>query len=115
MLGARLFKYILKILTLVFCVAFVVLNMQEATLYYSPIANPIVLPLWLLGIVLFSVGFVVGGLLIWLSYSPVRYELRQTRKNLKAVEKDREKLEDDVRQNSARIVDERIENKQAPL
>lgn len=113
MFGARVFKYLLKIPTVIFCVAFVVLNLQETTLYYSPLAMPVVLPLWLLGLTLFALGFIIGGLLVWLNHWPLKKELKQTRKDLLAAEKDRTALEDDIRQSSALILEERIDHKKA--
>ena len=92
--GLKVFKYILKIPTIIFVVAFVVLNRQEATLYFSPIASPLILPLWLLGLVLFAIGFAVGALLLWLNSWPVYKELRQTKKDLKTMEKERDLIAD---------------------
>ena len=97
MFGLKIFKYLLKIPTIILCVAFVVLNMQDTTLYYSPITSPITLPLWLLGLTLFIFGFVVGSLLVWLNEHPNRKELRQLRKELKSTQKEREELEDTIR------------------
>ena len=97
MFGLKIFKYLLKIPTIILCVAFVVLNMQDTTLYYSPIATPITLPLWLLGLTLFALGFTVGSLLVWLNDLPKRKELRQIRKDLISAKKEREELEDTIR------------------
>ena len=94
MFGLRIFKYLLKIPTLILCVAFVVLNRQDTTLYYSPISDPLVLPLWLLGIVLFGVGFIVGAMLLWLNHWPTYREVRKLRKELKQTRGEVEELSD---------------------
>ena len=86
MYGLKVFKYLLKIPALIFIVAFVVLNRQETTLYFSPLTDPLILPLWLLGVVLFAIGFSVGALLLWLNNWPVHKELRQTKKDLKTTQ-----------------------------
>jgi len=91
--GVRFFKYLLKIPTFTFCVAFVVLNMQDTTLYYSPLSNPVTMPLWLLGITLFSLGFVIGGLLVWLNHWPLKRELKQVQKELIKAEKENKEAE----------------------
>lgn len=104
MFGLRIFKYLLKIPTLIFCVAFVVLNMQDTTLYYSPLATPITLPLWLLGITLFSLGFIVGALLVWLNTLPARKELKQARTALKKAEEERDTLENNIRERGIEAV-----------
>ena len=92
MFGAKVFKYLLKIPSLIFIVAFVVLNRQETTLYISPLSNPLTLPLWLLGVTLFTIGFAVGALLLWLNSWPVQKDLRQARKDLKATQDKYEEL-----------------------
>jgi uncharacterized membrane protein YciS (DUF1049 family) len=88
MFGLKIFKYLLKIPALIFIIAFVVLNRQETTLFFSPLASPLTLSLWLLGLVLFAFGFIVGALLVWLNTWPIRKELRQTKKYLKSAEHD---------------------------
>ncbi|PCI00088.1 MAG: hypothetical protein COB76_04215 [Alphaproteobacteria bacterium] len=98
MFGLKVFKYLLKIPTLIFCVAFVVLNMQDTTFYFSPIASPLTLPLWALGLTLFALGFTVGALLVWLNSLPKNKELRQARKELKKANEEREELEDTLRE-----------------
>lgn len=96
MFGINVFKYILKIPTLIFIIGFVVLNRQETTLYISPIADPLVLPLWIMGLVLFGIGFIAGALLLWLNSWPVRKELRAAKKDLKKSEEAYEELQNDI-------------------
>lgn len=96
MFGLKIFKYILKIPTLILVVAFVVLNRQEATLYISPISDPLVLPLWIMGLVLFGLGFIVGAMLLWLNSFPVGKELRAVKKQLKEVIQEKEELSDSI-------------------
>jgi uncharacterized integral membrane protein len=86
MFGLKIFQYLLKIPTLIFVIAFVVLNQQETTLYFSPLADPLTLPLWIMGLFLFSLGFIVGALLLWLNSWPLRKELKAVKKDLKKTE-----------------------------
>jgi uncharacterized membrane protein YciS (DUF1049 family) len=92
MFGVKVFKYLLKIPALIFLVAFVVLNRQETTLYISPMTDPLVLPLWIMGLILFIIGFTVGALLLWLNSWPIRKDLRQTKKDLKVTQDKYEEL-----------------------
>ena len=94
MFGVKIFKYLLKIPAIIFIVGFVVLNQQDTTLYISPLTSPLILPLWIMGLVLFGIGFTVGALLLWLNSWPIRKELKQTKKDLKVAESDREELAD---------------------
>lgn len=113
MFGLKVFQYLLKIPTLVFCVAFVVLNMQDATLYYSPLAEPVTLPLWALGLTLFTLGFLVGAMLVWLNGMPKSKELRQAKKDLKKAIEDREELEDTMREQRMEEIQTTEDNKVA--
>lgn len=106
MFGLKIFKYLLKIPALIFIVAFVVLNRQETTLFFSPLASPITLPLWLLGIVLFAIGFIVGATLLWLNHWPVRSELRQTKKDLKAIEHDHDRMSQTITNTQIQRIEE---------
>jgi uncharacterized membrane protein YciS (DUF1049 family) len=99
MFGAKVFKYLLKIPLVIFIIAFVVLNQQETTFYYSPLASPLILPMWIMGLVLFGIGFMFGALLLWLNSWPTRRSLKQTQKELKKVEKDRDDLKTKLDQN----------------
>lgn len=112
MFGIRVFKYLIKIPTIVFCVAFVVLNMQETTLN-TPLTT-ITLPLWMLGIALFSFGFIVGALLLWLNSWPLKKELRAIRKDLKNTEKERNDLEIEVRENASKSLASLDDDRQIP-
>ncbi len=99
MFGVKVFKYLLKIPAIIFIVGFVVLNQQDTELRISVFTDPIILPLWILGLVLFGVGFSVGALLLWLNSWPVRKELKTTKKKLAEAEKDLETLNDTVHDN----------------
>lgn len=106
MAGINFFKYILKILAIIFIVGFVVLNRQETTFYLSPLNDPLTLPMWLMGLVLFSVGFIIGALLLWLNSWPTRKDLKATKKQLKESEKDLEDLSQINRENQIKTLDD---------
>ncbi len=108
MFGVKIFKYLLKIPTLILVVAFVVLNRQETTLYISPLTDPVVLPLWIMGLIIFAVGFTVGALLLWLNSWPTYKELKKTKKDLKQAELDLENLKNDFHDNAI----ERLDNQE---
>lgn len=96
MFGIKVFRYLLKLVSIIMIVAFVVLNRQETELYLSPIMS-ISLPLWLLGLLIFASGFIVGALLLWLNSWPIRRELSKKKKELSLVEKDRDALNETLR------------------
>lgn len=99
MFGVKVFKYLLKIPAIIFIVGFVVLNQQDTELKVSVFTDPIILPLWILGLILFGIGFAVGALLLWLNSWPVRKELKSTKKRLAEAEQDIEDLSDTLHDN----------------
>ncbi len=95
MFGVKILRYILKIFSVILIVAFVVLNRQETELYISPLTDPLILPLWLMGLLIFAIGFTVGALLLWLNSWPIRRELSRTKKKLEVHEKEKAKIENE--------------------
>ena len=86
-------------------VSFVVLNRQDATFYYSPLATPLNMPMWLMGLVLFAIGFVVGATLLWINSWSVHKELKQTKKDLAASEAERTNLLSEIHHNQIEKLD----------
>ena len=99
MFGVKVFKYLVKIPAIIFIVGFVVLNQQDTQLRLSPLNDPIELPMWIMGLALFSVGFTVGALLLWLNSWPIRKELKITKKKLAEAEKDLGDVSDTLHDN----------------
>ena len=92
MFGIRFLQYVLKVIAVIFIIGFVALNRDVIDIYYSPLSDPLQIPLWLVGLLLFSFGFTIGILLIWLDSYKYKRDLRSTRKKLDDAEKDRETL-----------------------
>lgn len=107
MFGLKIFQYLLKIPTLIAIIAFVALNRQETTFYFSPLSDPLVLPLWILGLVLFGSGFIVGALLLWLNSWPVYRERGKLKKQIRKLEEDNSDLHTQMQDDEF----ERLENK----
>lgn len=105
MFGIRVLRYLLKFVSVILIVAFVVLNRQETTLYISPLSEPLTLPLWLMGLVIFTFGFIVGAVLLWLNSWPIRKDLRQTKKKLAQAEKDSAELSETMRDNQTQSLE----------
>lgn len=76
-----------------FLVAFAVSNRQDTTLIYSPVHDPLNVPLYLLALLFMATGFVLGGTVVWLNGSKTRRLKRQQRKTIKELEKELEKIE----------------------
>ena len=63
-------------------------NRQITTLVYSPIHEPLEVPLYLITLIFLAAGFVFGGLLVWMNSAPTRKVKRQQRKTIKTLEKE---------------------------
>jgi uncharacterized integral membrane protein len=88
-------KFIIKILIIILCVGFVISNLQDTTFHYSPFSTPLTMPLWLLGLCIFIIGFISGSLLVWMNNLPKHFELRRTKKERDELEIERDQLTED--------------------
>ncbi|MBN8520388.1 MAG: LapA family protein [Alphaproteobacteria bacterium] len=57
---------------------------------FSPFHDPVILPLYILGLGLLAGGFIMGMLAAWLGMHSVRRALRQSQKALKSLQKEHE-------------------------
>ena len=79
-----LFSFILAIAL----TAFAVSNRQSAPLIYSPIHEPLDVPLYLIALLFMAGGFVLGAVAAWMNGGKTRKIKRQQRKTIKALEKE---------------------------
>jgi uncharacterized integral membrane protein len=107
MLAVRVLQYLLKFIAVVIIVGFVVLNRHEVEILYSPVSNVLTMPFWLLGLLLFSFGFVTGVLLLWLDSYRYKKELKQTKQKLNEAENDREALSETLHENQMQILEKK--------
>jgi len=75
------------------CIAgFAVFNRAVVSVVWSPIHDPVTMPLYLTALGALVVGFLFGGVTVWLNMASVRREKRQQKKELKVMEKEIDKL-----------------------
>ncbi len=67
---------------------FAVLNIHPTQLIWSPIHEPLELPLYMITLPIMALGFICGGFLVWLNSSPVRRIKRKQSKKIKTLEKE---------------------------
>lgn len=85
-----IFGTILAIALVVFAVA----NRQQAELVYSPIHDPLQVPLYLITLIFMALGFSLGGFTVWMNAGKNRRLGRQQRKTIKELEKELKKIEE---------------------
>ena len=67
---------------------FAVSNREIIDLIYSPIHDPLQVPLYLVALLFMAAGFVLGAVVTWLNGSKTRKLKRQQRKTIRALEKE---------------------------
>lgn len=82
------------LLTLVF-VFFAAFNRQPVELFYSPLHDPIELPLFAVALGFSALAFLIGGVTVWLSDGKIRRERRGLKRTVKSLEKKLENTDDD--------------------
>ena len=68
--------------------AFAISNRQGVELIYSPIHEPLEVPLYLIALLFMATGFMLGAIATWFNGGKTRKIKRQQRKTIKALEKE---------------------------
>jgi uncharacterized integral membrane protein len=76
----------------VLAVAFAVTNRETVSVFWSPFHNAFEGPLYLVVLTLMAIGFLTGGLIVWINTLPVRRNARQLKKRVTALEKELEAI-----------------------
>lgn len=83
-----LIRWIVGFAIALLTVAFAVLNLKPVPLVWSPFHDPIELPLYLVGLGLMAIGFLIGALTVWLNTDPLHLQRWHQRKKIKNLEKE---------------------------
>lgn len=67
---------------------FAIYNRQPVDVTFSPIHDPLSIPLYLIALGLMGAGFLLGGTFVWFTQGRVRKTKRQQKKQIKALEKE---------------------------
>lgn len=91
-----LLRLMIGILLTVGLILFVALNRADVAIFWNPLGDHVViLPIYILVIGGVFVGAVFGGLTAWLNMSRVRKERRKLKRDVKRLEKEVVRLQDD--------------------
>jgi uncharacterized membrane protein YciS (DUF1049 family) len=82
-----LFRWALTVFILAALISFTLLNPDTVTISWFPVFAQLKLPISLLVLIVFAVGFIVGGFMVWLDGAPRRKEVRELRRYKKQQEK----------------------------
>ena len=75
--------------------AFAAFNTKSVEVLYSPIHDPMMVPLYIIALGGVAIGFVAGAFMVWLNSSTLRKDRRKKKKEIKHLEKEVTKLKED--------------------
>lgn len=67
---------------------FAIFNRQTTEFSYSPLHDPVQIPLYLICLSFLATGFICGGFIVWINAGKLRKTKRQQRKTIKSLEKE---------------------------
>lgn len=90
-------RWILSLIIAVAAVLFALGNRDDIAFVWSPLHDPVTLPVFVPVLIALLGGFIAGGFVVWVNAAPVRAERRRQRKHIA-------KLEEDLRDSEARAM-----------
>ncbi|MGH1374759.1 MAG: lipopolysaccharide assembly protein LapA domain-containing protein [Alphaproteobacteria bacterium] len=90
-----LLRFVFGFLITVVVATAAVLNRGDVTFTWNPAGDIITLPLYGVTLCAMAVGFILGGVLVWLNMSKLRREKRRQAKEIKLLEREVKKLQND--------------------
>lgn len=84
----RLLLWIIGFVIAIAVAAFAVFNRQPISLTYSPIHQPLEVPLYAVGLGLMATGFIIGAALVWLNGADIRRTRRKQTRQIRKLEKE---------------------------
>ncbi len=85
-----LFRFIIFIAVSAVCIFFALSNQDTVAVTWSPISEAINIPAYILALGGLATGFIIGVLITWLNFIPVRFENRKNKKLIHKLEKELE-------------------------
>ena len=89
----RIIQWAISLIFALILAGFAIYNREITTLIWSPLHDPLNLPLHILTLSFMIAGFLIGGFLVWLNTAPIRKERKQLKKRLTSLEKQLETLD----------------------
>jgi O-antigen/teichoic acid export membrane protein len=86
------FRALISLCITIAAILFALGNQQKVLLSWSPVNDPITLPVFAIGLGGAFIGLIAGALLIWLQSLRLRMQLHRERHHIKTLEKELETL-----------------------
>jgi len=81
-------KWLIALPFIIGAVAFAIANPEPVSIIWSPLHDPVTLPLYAVALAFLGGGFFLGALMTWFGMGKVRAERRGYKKEVKALEKE---------------------------
>ncbi len=82
-------------LIITICIALIaIMNRHEVTFSWSPVNDNLTLPLYAIILSSMVVGFIFGGIMVWINSGKIRKERRKQKKEIKLLEKEITRLKE---------------------
>jgi uncharacterized integral membrane protein len=94
----KLISSFIGFLVAVLLVAVAVFNRNLIDFFFSPVHEPLSLPLYMPVLGMFGLGFLLGGFVVWVNLEQTRKLTRQQRRQIAALEKELGALKNDAPQ-----------------
>ena len=98
----RVFRWLVTATVALIVLGFTLSNLESTSVQLTPFHAPFTLPLYFVILGSLSVGFIWGGLLVWINGAHTRKDLRQAKKQIKALETE---IEDEKALNEKAVQD----------
>lgn len=82
-----LLRWIAGFLLILCTGVFAIFNRTQVDVIWNPVEEPLSLPLYAVALGALALGFLAGGLCVWVNMEPLRREKRRQKKDIKRLEK----------------------------
>lgn len=96
----KLLRSIFSIVIAAILIVFSLGNRQKVDIVWSPIHESAELPVYFLILIALLIGFLIGGIMVWLNYVPIKRINKKQNKKIQNLEK---KIETSITQNTLGI------------
>tara|TARA_R110002072_G_scaffold77949_2_gene181202 strand:- start:44 stop:379 length:336 start_codon:yes stop_codon:yes gene_type:complete len=88
-------RWVIGLLITIAISAFAVMNDEMVLITFSPVHEPISLPVYLIVLGFMAFGFIFGSIVTWLNGAKLRKTRRKQKKEIRILEKEVERLKED--------------------
>lgn len=89
-------KSLITFLLIISIAGFCMLNAQKIDITWSPIHDPVSIPLYALILSTLTFGFIIGACVLWINSGTLRKTKRQQKKQIQTLEKELSKASDNT-------------------